>query len=160
MTKAISFYHCRDVLNYQTSKKGNEKRMPAAAAPRQPRWCRPHGNCTKPPRCKEVSACNGFFSAVSPQPTIRRAAATNAGHKRCAYPSLGSPRMAWDNEIGANKGIKRAAARYSEALWEDGGCDLLVLEHLTEQLVVGVLVEQHRLSGLFNFHFCFPLIHC
>ena len=37
--------------------------------------------------------------------------------------------------------------RYPEALGEDGGRDLLVLGHLGDELVVGGLVEQHRVCS-------------
>ena len=37
---------------------------------------------------------------------------------------------------------------YPETLGEDGGGDLLVLGHLREQLVVGGLVEEHRVVDL------------
>jgi hypothetical protein len=46
-----------------------------------------------------------------------------------------------------------------EALGEDGGGDLLVLGHLGEQLVVGGLVEQHRVVHLLLLLSLAPLLY-
>ena len=64
------------------------------------------------------------------------------------------------NDDSDNRSLSACTLRrYPEALGEDGGRNLLVLGHLGDELVVGGLVEQHRVVHLLLLLPLAPLLH-